>query len=387
MKQVSILLALGFGIALTGCAAKHEQKLMVPVKPIPPVALVEHYQIPDVAQLFSLLPEQKAQFHHYFYAEQHQHIAAHERLYNYLLKFTAGFDYQGKNLTASEALKLKQGNCITLAVLTKALADSVGLKTSFQQVVSAPVFGIEGNWFISSDHVRTFVYDDTLKKRATNVITPASYIVVDYFPASGDIIGERISSEHFYAMFYRNLGADALLDEEYPLALAYLTKAVEIAPDYAAAINLVALVHAKMQQDGLARLWYEYGLDIAGDTPVLLSNYAILQQRTGEHEAARRLQDRLQQLSDPDPFALYQLARDAHRKQEYIKAVRLYQRLIDRAPYVANFYFEMARSYYGMRQFAFARDALQQAAKLSKAGAEETRYHAKLEALQRNEAL
>lgn len=382
LKGVALVCA----VVLSGCAAKPEQKQVTNSKPMPPLMRVTEQQIPDVNQVFSLLPKQKAQFHQYFYAEQHQNIAAHERLYQYLLTVSSGFDYQGANLTASQALQQKQGNCITLAVLTKALADSVGLKTSFQRVVSAPVFGVEDNWFISSDHVRTFVYDEVLKKRAVNVVTAASYLVVDYFPTSGDIIGERISEEQFQSMFYRNLGADALLDGEYEIALAYLTKAIEIAPDYAAAINLVALVHSRMQQPELARLWYEYGLDIAGDTPVLLSNYAILQQRTGEHHSAQLLQQRLQQLSDPDPFALYQLAKYASQQQQHVRAIRLYQRLVDQAPYVATFHFELARAYYSMGQKASAREALQQAAKLNKPGADENRYHAKLEALKRNNA-
>jgi len=42
-------------------------------------------------------------------------------------------------------LNLAQGNCISLAVLTQSYAQTLGLKTSFQEMTSEPVYAQEDN--------------------------------------------------------------------------------------------------------------------------------------------------------------------------------------------------------------------------------------------------
>lgn len=341
--------------------------------------------VPTLSDVFTLQDAQKAEFLRYFNDPQQQDIEAHERVYQFLSKLVVGFDYQGENYTAREAFAKRQGNCISLAVLTKALADLAGVDISFQQMISAPVISVEDDWFVSSDHVRTFLYEPKPANKNKQTISLRSFTIVDYFPAAGDVVGERVTLQTFIAMFYRNLAADAIFNADYGQALALIREALKYDPEYSSVINLAALVHKMAGYTDLAEQWYEYGLAVSVRKATLLSNYAVLKQENGEFEQADELRAKLAQLQENDPYLLYTQGKNALLQHNSVKAVRSFEQLISQAPYVAQFHLELAKSYYQQNRFADARDALAEASRIAKTAADKQRYNAKLEAMKRYE--
>ena len=339
------------------------------------------YEVPAISDIFTLTPQQSAEFLTYFNDPLYQEVEAHERVYQFLSRLVSGFDYQGQNYTASEAFAKKQGNCISLAVLTKALADLAGVDMSFQQMISAPVLSVEENWYVSSDHVRTFLYAAKSASSNNQTLALRSFIVVDYFPTSRNVVGERLTHNTFIAMFYRNLAADAIFEANFFQAMALLREALKYDPQYSAVINLAALVHKTLGYPELAEQWYEYGLAVSERKSTLLSNYAVLKQETGDLEAAAGLRSRLKQLQENDPFLLYMQGKTALQQRNSSTAVRSFEQLIQRAPYVAQFHLELAKSYYQQNRLADARDALAEAGRVSNSTADKRRFNAKLEAL------
>ena len=53
------------------------------------------------------------------------HVPAHKRVYNFLEKVTNNFTYQDGTFTAAVTFDQRRGNCMSLAVLTTALAKPV----------------------------------------------------------------------------------------------------------------------------------------------------------------------------------------------------------------------------------------------------------------------
>jgi hypothetical protein len=194
-----------------GCSTARLPATVLAPLPYSAALATAEAKVPTLADIFTLSVEQQAEFLAYFTAPERQTIAAHERLYQFLERKISGFDYQGKNHTAAQAYALNSGNCMSFAVLTKALADIAGIDVKFQSIVSAPVYSIENDLMLSSDHVRTFLYDPAALSSEGKHYQARSVIIVDYMPTSGyRMTGPRISNETFMAMFYRNLAADAL---------------------------------------------------------------------------------------------------------------------------------------------------------------------------------
>lgn len=349
---------------------------------IPYSAALQHANaaVPTLQDIFSLSKAQQAEFLAYFNAPEQQNIAGHERIYQFLEKKLSGFDYQGQNYTASQAFEYNRGNCISLAVLTKALADVAGVEVKFQSIVSAPVFSINNDFMLSSDHVRTILLDPQFvpEKGKFYFVKPA--IVIDYMPTAVKLTGPHISEHVFIAMFYRNLAADALLAEQYEQALALLRTGLNYAPDYSALINLTAVVHRRINEMQLAEQYYRYGLKVADRKATLFSNYAVLKEREGDTETAQQLYQALVSLNERDPYLWYSLGKTAAHNKQYQDAVNYFEKAIEQAPYLHQLQFELAVVYFKNEQFALARQALAKAAELSP-GNRKPHYHAKLAAL------
>lgn len=372
---------------ILGCSSRHEKVALKPTLPYSTVLANAKASIPSLEDIFTLTAQQQVEFLQYFHSTTRQNVSPHQRISNYLADVVVGFDYQGKNYTASEALELKQGNCISLALLTKAFADLADIDISFQHMMSTPVFSIEEDWFISSDHVRSFLFAPQELPAKRNEIMFRSFVVIDYFPSAGDSNGGRLSKATFIAMYYRNLAADALLEGNYEKTLALLREALKYAPEYSPIINLTALVHKYIGQQAMAEQWYQYGLNVSGQKTTLLSNYAILKQSQGEMEKAAALWQELETLHGEDPYLWYVQGKRAMQQQHYSVAIKKFGHLVDYAPYVAQFHLELAKSYYYDQRFADARLALLHAADILKSPTDKQRFNAKLFSMQRHAAL
>lgn len=370
-------------LLLAGCTAKPALKLEGVVVAPPQSVLLQTAvaPVPTVSDIFALTAEQQHEFLVYFNAPSRQAMAKHRRIYHFLSEHLTGFTYLGENYTAAQSYASKSGNCISLAVLTKALADLVGVEIEFQTIVSAPVYSIESDFMLSSDHVRVFLYDPDFEKQKDNVYFSKPAIIIDYLPASSDITGPRVSDQTFIAMFYRNLAADAVLQGNYTQALALLRAALDYAPTYAAVINLIAIVHRRVEQQSVAEQFYQYGLQVADAKTTLISNYAVLKHTIGETEQAEALLRTLKLHDEHDPYRWYILGKEAAVKQKYDDAIAFYRKAITQAPYLHQLHFELAVAYYNNRQPARARQSLATAAELSPITNQQQRYQAKLQAI------
>ncbi|HEX5792368.1 MAG TPA: hypothetical protein VFY01_03775, partial [Rheinheimera sp.] len=244
----------------------------------------------------------------------------------------------------------------------------------------------KNDFMLSSDHVRTYLYnpDFVPEKDSFYFIKPA--IVVDYLPSSGDLTGPRVSEKTFIAMFYRNLAADAVLAKQYQQALALLNAALTYAPEYGGVINLAAIVHRRISEAKLAEQFYQYGLKVVGNKATLLSNYASLKLSIGEAAAAAEMLQSLRELEDYDPYLWYLLGQTATSQQQYQQAVGYYAKAVKQAPYVHQLQLELAAAFYRNNQSEQAAKALAVAAELAPTDGTRRRYDAKLEALQLSRA-
>ncbi|WP_052750245.1 lipopolysaccharide assembly protein LapB [Arsukibacterium sp. MJ3] len=339
-------------------------------------------KVPTLEDIFTLSVEQQAEFLAYFTAPERQTIAAHERLYQFLERKISGFDYQGKNHTASQAYALNSGNCMSLAVLTKALADIAGIEVKFQSIVSAPVYSIENDLMLTSDHVRTFLYDPAALSPEGKHYQAQSIIIVDYMPTAGyRMTGPRISNDTFFAMFYRNLAADALLAEQYEQALALMRTALALAPTYGAAINLTAVVHRRLDYPALAQQFYQYGLDVSESKAALISNFAVLKQSIGDKVGADALFEYLATLDEHDPYQWYVLGKTASQQQNYSEALTYFKKATQQAPYIHQLQLELALAYFQNNQLKLAYQTMIKATELAAGNGMQLRYYAKLEAI------
>lgn len=338
----------------------------------PPPPIVTSYEI------FMLEPGQSRRFLHYFHDPYRAPIPAHQRVANYLDLITSDFHYDGDTLTAAATLERGSGNCMSLAILTTALADLADVEIAYQLMDSPPVYQAVGEVIYKGVHARSILYDPAWRSDEDTVVFRRPGIRVDYFPSGGERLIGNLPRNQFIAMYYSNLAADALAVGDLPLAYWLVRKTLEFDPRSTAAINLLAVVHRRSGDVQQAEDVYRFGIDHLPNQVSLLRNYRILLTDLGRLDEARDIDIRLDRLDQPNPFDWIHAAQQAHREGRYSEALSLYERAIDIAPYLHEGYFGMARSHLELGDHAQAETDLARALERTSKTSTRMLYKAKL---------
>ena len=344
-----------------------------PFSTLPPILTQE--------QIFVLTQQQKQQFLDDFYSPVNANIREDERLFNYLAGILSGFDFRGETLVASEALAKGQGNCMSLAIITTALARLVGLEVSYQQVNTIPIYNQQNKVLTISGHVRTKIFAPDFKLEKNQFVITRPGTVIDYFPGSGDFFGGKVAVQDFIAKFYQNHAAEALLNQQYAEAFAWIEAALAISPENAETINMLAVLYGHVERDEQSKAWYQYALDKQLSSVNLYSNYRNFALRHGDLQLAKALEQQLDLTEDTNPYQWLKLGHEFFAKGDNTTAAKHYKKVIQLAPYLEDGYFSLAKSYYLSGQLNKAAAAMQKAIEVSYTPQNRRLYYSKLATL------
>lgn len=344
---------------------------------------------PDILEpqaLHRLSPEEQADFFAYFNAPEQASAPPYRRLFRYLEMKVEGFTYQSDTLTAAQALAQDSGNCLSLAMVTTALAQLADIEIGYQLMEDQPVFEYEGNTVRKGVHVSTIVYNPEWLAAAGNIAVQLSMsrgYRIDYFPSLRGRFVANLSYTDYLALYYSNMASDAILASDYNAAYWYLQEALEQDPDHAASLNMLAVVYGRVGDVATAEEIYRYGIAYAQDKLSLLKNYHLLLVNAGRDAEAFQIQTQLDGMDDPSPYHWLQLARESQSARDWDGAIRYYRRAIELGPYMDEAYLGLAQSYYGAGSLRNAERALIDAAEFTGRASTRNLYEAKLATLRK----
>lgn len=378
-----------FAAGLAGCAPVQHQSTEIVSEPIvesPAVSFEtdqfgERPAIIAITDIYRLSEDQQTSFFAYFNDPGRQGIPAHQRVYEYLESITMNFGYQGDTFAAEEALKKSSGNCLSLAILTTALAELAGVETGYQLVDSLPVFESQGNVVFRGQHVRTKLFEPSREAADGNPVLRRAGLLVDYFANDGDRFVSNIGEAEYQAMYYNNLASEAISREDYETAFWLLKEALELTPDNAGVINSMAIVYRRSSDMTKAEEIYQYGIENLPNKVSLLRNYRVLLQGQGRFTEAEEIDTKLAELNGGSPFDWLHAGHDAYANGEFREAISFYQKAVDQAPYLHESYAGMAKAHYKLGNRVSAKRELLNAQKFSYRKSFQSLYQAKLIAL------
>lgn len=315
-------------VCWVGLTAGCQQTARAPAVTMPPLPLVDMSKVVTEQSLTTLTPEQLAQVQQFMARPDLATMTPQERLGYYLSDVATRYEFQSKTTNASTAFATQQGNCVTLALLTKSLADAMQVPIRFRVTYRDPVLDIQQDILISAAHVRSYL--DPAEQAEHG-----EAIVIDYFRESLDYLGSAIDPPRFLALAYNNLAAEALLRQDITTAKANTVRALQLSPQYAPAVNLMAVILRREGQLDQAQRWYQYGLAVDPTNITLLVNYQFLAQEQHDTALVQQLQSHIEQLPETDnPYAWFSLAVQAERRGDSQLAMHFYQKLLAKAPYL-----------------------------------------------------
>jgi len=329
--------------------------------------------------IFSLSEKQETEFFNEYAKLLQKGLARHEALAAYLQRLKNNFTFYGETNVAQKSFSEKQGNCLSLSILTTALTRLVGLETSYREVTSSPVFQKNNNFISSSSHVQTIIYDPNFVPEKGLFYLSKPGIVIDYFPTKNSQQGPKFTFKKFLSMYYRNIAGDALMDKNPNKAFAYGEQALKVLPSSVEAINFMALLHKTQSDMKTSEQLYKLGMTLDKSNIQIIYNYMILLAKQGRYQEVDFYQNKMNSLDNPNPYLWLEQAYQSAENPE--QAEIYYKKALQNAPYLQEAYIGLAKIYYKRNNKKRAKEMVENALKWSYKKEEKQLYKRKLSLL------
>lgn len=318
----------------------------------------EPVEPPSLESVFKLSDEQAQDFFTYLNAISNRHLMANQIIYNYLEKRLKQFNYHSDTFNATDALRENQGNCLSLALLTHSLAKLAKVDIGYQLVETEPVYQKSDNIIITSQHIRSLLYESTVENQ---VVLFRNSVKIDYFNSGYSRPLRSVYFNEFASMYYSNLAAEFFIKNQLNQAFWYSKKSLEIESNNPIAINMMAILFDRKGDFEAADEMYQLGLEVSREKLELLSNYHGFLLRHGRSEEAQEIKAKLDQIEDPNPFKWVSLANSAYNEGDYHKAIQLYRKAAKQADYLHEPLFGIARAEFQLGELNKAKLSLEKA--------------------------
>jgi len=368
---------------LVGCQST-EQQVQVQVDPIYADKSFPYYQYVSVEtadDIFELAPETEE-----FISDLAKQKSSKDKV-NKLVKFLfeseqIGINYSSTaNLTASQTFMSQNANCMSLTVLSYALAHAADLPAYFQRVDVPEYWVRNGSYNMLTGHVNLVIFDADSPLQQT--VYGKNVYTIDFDPTMRKkaFPSQFVDQNTVVAMFYTNKGADAMVIGDTNKAYAYLKAATLVDPSYDSAWGNLGVLYRQNDLYEHAYRSYQNAMEINPDNLTVLDNLAILHDLSGDVEQAEQIRTSVHRKRLKNPYYHALLGTEAYYNGDHLVAVNHFKKAIRLDNKQHEFYFGIAKAYAELGQLDNVKRSLQRAKRNSTFDDDELRYDAKIQFL------
>lgn len=243
---------------------------------------------------------------------------------------------------AREAFEARSGNCLSLVIMTAALAREMGVSVRYQDVYVDETWSRRGGIYFSIGHVNL-----TLGGRPPKLGTrldDGEQLTVDFLPPR-DLRGTHwrvIPESTVLAMYMNNRSAEAFAGGKVDDAYWFAREAIVQDPGYVAAYNTLGVIYQRRGHLAQAAQVLAHALEREPRNTSVMTNLASALAGLGRAEESRELERRLARLEPEPPFAFFDQGVAAMRRGDFRTARGLFEKEVARAPYHHEFHFWLA---------------------------------------------
>jgi tetratricopeptide (TPR) repeat protein len=283
--------------------------------------------------------------------------------------------------TAAETFASRSGNCLSLVLMTAALAHQLELPVYYQSAYLDPTWSRSGDFLFAAGHVNI-----TVGRRIMDAYTPRdlSPLTIDFLPPADlrRLATREISEATVLAMYENNRAAEALIADRVDDAYAWAVDALRKDPSYLVAYNTLGVVYLRHGDLSAAAQVFDYVLAREPKNTRAMANLADTDDRLGAKDAADALRVKLAAIESDPPFHFFTLGLEAMRREDYAAARDYFTREVKRAEYYHEFHFWLGLADWHLGDETQAREQLELAMDNSTTRHQHDIYAAKLDWLQ-----
>jgi tetratricopeptide (TPR) repeat protein len=237
---------------------------------------------------------------------------------------------------AAEAFAARSGNCLSLVIMTAALAKELQLKVRYQSAYLEETWSRSGSLLLRSGHVNV-----TLEPRLADAdrFRVGKLLTIDFLPPS-EIRGLRtieIDEDMIVAMFMNNRAVEALVQGRVDDGYAWAREAIRRKPAFMSAYVTLGTVYLRSGALPFAEQVFGHVLAAQPDNTRAMANLVQTLTRQGKLAEAESLRQRLAQLESAGPYHYFNLGMAAMKREDFRSARELFAKEVARAEYNAEF--------------------------------------------------
>lgn len=333
-------------------------------------------------EVFALSPEMRVFLRTQVADEVKAHGLAHglvQALFsNHRLKLAYDAEF---TRNAAEAFQAHAGNCLSLAILTGALANELGLAVRYQAVRIGEHWGHDGDLVELIGHVNVSVGRPLTMVR-TFELAP-DWWTVDFLPQADikDQVTQPISEARVAAMYMNNKAAEALARKQTSDAYWWLRAAISADPTQASLYNTLGVTYLRHDQLSLAEKALRFALALEPDRPDAMGNLALVLRKLGRLAEADAIQLARSRSSSAAMFTAYEGGIEAFDAGDYARARDQFARALRRANDFHEIHYWLAVTYLNLGSRDQAIEHLRLAEENSVTRKQRAVYNSKLDLL------
>jgi Flp pilus assembly protein TadD len=256
-----------------------------------------------------------------------------------------GFAYRaGHSTVAADTWRDRAGDCLSLTVLTYAVANKLGMSAVMQEVQTPAVFGRAGQLDVVNQHV--------------NVLLPSArsdFVVSD--PWGHDVIldfepdfatarrGTALTEPGILARFYNNVAVEHMARGESHLAYAYFKAAIFSEPGYVSPYGNLAVLYRRGGYEKQAESLLRFAVALGGTSDVALHELHRLLRDQGRTAEAAEVQRKLEARQASDPYYWMSRALQSMAEKDPRRAITSLNRAEELAPTFSEIHRYLATAY------------------------------------------
>jgi Flp pilus assembly protein TadD len=266
----------------------------------------------------------------------------------------------------------RQGNCLSFTMLFVALAREAGLDVRYQIVDVPPNWSSQGGVVLVNAHINARVQAPFGEPH-----------VVDFneMRLTDDYRSREVSDDHALALFYNNLGAEALIREDYATAFLYLRQSIATQPKLAEPWVGLGLLYTRRMLHEHAEAAYLQALERDSSNRSALTNLANLARVRGDYELEAAYRERVRRYQQRNPYYHFSLAQAAYAERSFDEALTALRRAVRLKNDEHQFYFLQGLVYVELGERPLATTSFARAREFATHGDIRAQYDAHLEAL------
>lgn len=220
-------------------------------------------------------------------------------------------EYAEVTRTAAATFHDRQGNCLSFTMLFVALARAANLSAVYQTVVVPPTWASDGQ-VVVANHVNALV------RTGIREATVVDFNLREY---EGSRPTRRVDDHYVLALFYTNLGAEALVRGDRAAALAHLRAAAHAHSGVAGVWVNLGVLYARARRYDYAEAAYLRAIEVDTDELSALANLVHVYTAIDEPELAAHYGKLVQGYRERNPYYHFALATRAYDEQRPMAAL------------------------------------------------------------------